>query len=313
VVVQRKHLVRSAYWYLVWEKREPLHSVTMLKFNSAWRFESPGPIPPDVAREFSDLIGKITTQGDVQPILELFKSYFASAAGTTSNWSSSAGWAQTDLESYISEAEANAPLFIEAFYDACESLGKKDIGVPDVNLINRILAKYDAGYQIRPPDLVSSKTDFSPVDVSQEVVSLDRQAQEIIQNSLSRSEKFLAEGENVAAVQELLWLLETISTAFEGLPTESGTVQGKYFNKIVLDLRKHNPGTTLNEVLDWITTLHGYLSAPKGGGIRHGTDIKKGAVTKPHEARLFCNLIRSYIRFLIGEHERLVGNKVLDS
>jgi hypothetical protein len=85
----------------------------------------------------------------------------------------------------------------------------------------------------------------------------------------------------------------------------NGNLQGKYFNKVILDLRKHSPGTTLNEVLDWITTMHGFLSASKGGGIRHGTDIKKSAVTKPkpHEARLFCNLIRSYIRFLIDEHE----------
>jgi hypothetical protein len=112
----------------------------------------------------------------------------------------------------------------------------------------------------------------------------------------------------------LLWLMETISTAFQGLNTGTGTVQGEYFNTIVADLRKHSQGTTLNEVLDWIKKLHGYLSSPTGGGIRHGADLKAGVVTKPHEARLFCNLIRSYIHFLIEEHERLTGHRqVLDS
>jgi len=94
--------------------------------------------------------------------------------------------------------------------------------------------------------------------------------------------------------------------AFDGVSRAStpapGTVQGKYLQQIVGDLRKHNQGTTLDQVLDWITTLHGFLSSTTGGGIRHGTHLKTGVVTKPHEARLFCNLIRSYISFLIAEH-----------
>jgi hypothetical protein len=96
-----------------------------------------------------------------------------------------------------------------------------------------------------------------------------------------------------------------VSTAFQGLNSGEGTIQGKYFNKIVADLQKHNRGTTLDQILAWIITLHGYLSSPTGGGIRHGTDLKAGIATQPDEARLFCNLIRSYITFLLTEHERL--------
>ena len=82
-------------------------------------------------------------------------------------------------------------------------------------------------------------------------------------------------------------------------------MEGKYFNKIVGDLRRHNQGTTFDQVLEWIAKLHGYLSSPTGGGIRHGTDLKVGIATTAGEARLFCNLIRSYISFLLAEHERL--------
>ena len=58
-------------------------------------------------------------------------------------------------------------------------------------------------------------------------------------------------------------------------------------------------------MLTWVTTLHGYLSSPTGGGIRHGANLKAGIEIQPNEARLFCNLIRSYISFLMAEHERL--------
>ena len=51
--------------------------------------------------------------------------------------------------------------------------------------------------------------------------------------------------------------------------------------------------------------LHGYLSSPTGGGIRHGLDLSDGNPVQINEARLYCNLIRSYITYLSTEHERL--------
>jgi len=278
----------------------------MLKFNGAWRFDSPGRIADDVSAEFSRLISRIAAQGDLQVVLEHFKNYFAGAAGTTSNWSSSASWAETDLRRCMNTAAENAPLFIEAFYDACEALQRAHphYVVPDVDLINRALSNHNGGYQIQPPDLVSQNAQHA-IEVPQRPLSLDQQAQEIIQRSLRQSEQFLSEGRDRQAVQEIIWLLETVSTAFQGLDTGSGTVQGKYFNKIAQDLRSHHKGKILEQVLAWVTTLHGYLSSPTGGGIRHGTDLKTGIVIQPNESRLFCNLIRSYISYLMAEHTRL--------
>jgi len=282
----------------------------MLTFDGAWRFDSPGPISHDVVREFSALIGKIASQGEQQRILEHFKSYFATAAGSTASWSSSASWAQTDLDTYMSQASENAPLFIEAFFDACEALQRMnpEIAVPNVARMNRVLAECQAGYKIAPPNLVSTNLETT-VPVVERTLSLDEQAQQIIQQSLHQSEALLAEGRNRQAVQEVLWLLETVSTAFKGLDAGTGSVQGKYFNKIAQDLRSHHRGTTLEQVLTWATTLHGYLSSPTGGGIRHGSDLTSGVTTQPGEARLFCNLIRSYILFLLSEHERLKSGR----
>ncbi len=279
----------------------------MLKFNAAWRFKTPASVPDAVVNECFALIEVSATQGDRKEILELFKRYFARAAGASASWSSTTSWAETDLQAYMKEAAANAPLFIEAFYDACEALRGRDADffAPDAKMINAILSKHDAGFEVQPPNLIASHTPVAPIPVPTEPPSLDERAREIIQSSLHQSEQLLSEGLCRQAVQELLWLLETVSTAFRGLETGAGTVQGKYFNKIVNDLRRHNRGNTLEQILDWITTLHGYLSSPTGGGIRHGADLKTDIAMQPNEARLFCNLIRSYISFLMTEHERL--------
>jgi hypothetical protein len=279
-----------------------MHAV--LKFNPAWRFQSPGPIADGVHGDFFELIGKVVAQVDRQKGLEHFKHYFAGAAGMTSNWSSSASWAVSDLHSYMSEAAANAPLFIEAFHDACLAYNAQGIAVPDMALINAVLARNGAGYQINGQELQATSSQLS-IAPPERLPSLDEQALEIIQKSLKQSEEYLTAGQIRPAVQEILWLLETVSTLFQDLEVGENTVQAKYFNKIAQELRRHKKGTTLEQALDWATTLHGYLSSPSGGGVRHGANLKTGLTMQPHEARLFCNLIRSYINYLLSEYDQL--------
>jgi len=280
----------------------------MLHFDGAWRFDTPGPIAPEACNAFGELISRIVAQGDRNALLEHFKSHFAGAAGVPHNVSSSPSWAESDLQDLIRHASDNAPLFIEAFYNACEGLRQRNpqMGLPSVERINRVLAENAAGYEIRLPNLVATGTHV-PITVPERAISLTEQAQEIIQTSLQASERLLTEGHSRQAVQEILWLLETVTTAFRGISTQDGTIQGDYFNKIVGDLRTLGRGNNLKQILGWVTTLHGYLSAPKGGGIRHGIDLNEGVAVEANEARLFCNFIRSYITFLIVEHERLSG------
>jgi hypothetical protein len=278
----------------------------MLHFDGAWRFDSPGPIPNGVERAFDDFIHKVAAQGERQTLLEHFKGYFARATGQPHYFSSNESWAESDLQSLMRQAAENAPVFIEAFYDACEDLRAHNpgMGLPDANRINRVLAENGAGFEIQPPNLIATRQ-HSPIAVPQQSISLAAQAQEIIEGSLQESERLLAEGRNRPAVQEILWLLETVATAFRGISTEDGDIRGSYFNRIVVDLRAMGRGKSLEQILGWMMTLHGYLSAPKGGGIRHGLDLSEGVAVQPGEARLYCNLIRSYITFLITEHERL--------
>ena len=89
------------------------------------------------------------------PSWNISKSYFAAASGTTSSRSSSASWAETDLHVYMNGAAENAPLFIAAFYDACETLkaNNPEFYTPDATMINAVLLKYGVQFEIRPPNL----------------------------------------------------------------------------------------------------------------------------------------------------------------
>lgn len=117
------------------------------------------------------------------------------------------------------------------------------------------------------------------------------------------SERLLDAGQGRRAVQEILFLLESITTAFRGMGEDTVTIQGKYFGPIISEMKRRERGKAQENILNWMTILHGYLSSPTGGG-RHGTDLKEGIAIQPHEARLYCNLARSYLTFLLEEHDQ---------
>ena len=275
----------------------------MLQLEKSWRFTSPGPVPREVVNAFYEFIERIAQQGESKRIVESFKAAFSGGGG---GWSSSLSWAWSDLNETMSRAAENAPLFIEAFWDTCSELEADGLVVPDTALINRVLGEHGAGFELQPPRLIPV-CEFAPVAVPQPTPSLAAQANTLIMGSLDAADRLLAEGQGRRAVQELLWLLETISTAFRGLSASDSSVQGKYFNKIVNEMRAQGKGTAQEHILTWMMTLHGFLSSPTGGGVRHGTDLQAGIAIQPHEARLYCNLIRSYLTYLIQEHERQAG------
>ena len=243
----------------------------MLVFDGAWRFDFPGEIASGVVGDFFDLVGQIAAQfPSRQGVLEHFKRYFAASASESDWHSSNLRFAESDLQDYMSKSGGNAPLFIEAFYDACLSLYEQypDITIPGVARINRVLYENEAGYEVAPPNLIFCNPQ-PRVPVPARLPSFRQQAQEAFQELLASSEKALAEGHPRQAVSELLWLLETIATAFRGVEVGDGTVGEKYFNPIVSDLKRYG-GNNLKPVLAWIESLHGYLSsrrAARGGSI----------------------------------------------
>ena len=278
----------------------------MLQFDGNWRYDSPGALNSQGIDEFRKLINRICGQGRRWTILEHFKRHFASAAERDYVASSSEDWASSDLDRDMSEAAENAPLFIEAFFRACAELKRTHPGMalPDVARLNRILADADAGFQIDFPSLIATREHLA-ISVPEQTPSLEHKARELIDEALSTSDQLLNEGSGRRAVQEILWLLETVSTAFRGEEVLDGNIQGTYFNKIISELRRHGGGHQ-EHILRCMIALHGYLSAPKGGGVRHGVDLKEGLELSGNEARLYCNLIRSYLVYLIAEHERLI-------
>lgn len=268
----------------------------MLEMPAAWRFGNPGELDAGAVNAFYDLVLKIAAQRETWSIIELFKSRFGG-----SSRSSSEDWAKSDLHVCMHAAASNAPSFIDAFWSACHAAQSDNFGiaVPDETVANKILADFGEPYEIRPPRLVS-RGQIPPPEIVIPEQSLTSRGRAVVQKSLLQADEFLLAQKPRQAVQEIIWLLETVTTAFEGRESGTGTIDGKYFNDIIKDLQRHNADTALREVMGWVKKLHGFLSSPSGGAVRHGMHLERGKDVDMKEAELFCNLTKSYIGYLLA-------------
>lgn len=209
------------------------------------------------------------------------------------------------LRGAMYEASRNAPVFLDAFYTASAKIAvaRPDVQIPTHETMNKMLENFGIGYRISPPNLLLiEELDLVPVPTT----SLIEKAHEEFTLAVGRSEAFLRDHKPRQAVEEVLWLLESVATAFSGISVGTTLVHGKYFNEILKSLRHAKPSSILEKALSWLQTFHGYLSSPTGGGIRHGRALDLSTLA-PHEAELFCNLTRSYISYLLSEYEQLRG------
>lgn len=270
-----------------------------LTMPTAWRYGTPGSMPPVAVNAFNSLIHTIAGQTESSwSIFELFKAKFN---GGSSN-SSSESWAISDLHDAMMAAAGNAPVFISAFWDGCMQVhaSQPEIGLPDADVVNQILYEHEVPFEVRYPVLMVRHPQ-TPIVVQAPEKSVGERAYALIHSSLNQADRLLLEQRPRQAVQEILWLLETVSTAFNGQESGAGTVEGKYFNDIIRTMRNHNPRSALAEALGWMTKMHGYLSSPGGGGVRHGTQLAADVSPTLREAHLYCNLTRSYINYLLAE------------
>ena len=287
----------------------------MLTFDPIWRFRPPandalhhGTVPREAVEEFARMIRRVAVGPSKKVIWERVKRRFSGVVGTEYGPSSSADYAEFDGGNLMAEASNNAPLFLEALYDVWSEMASQEgMHVPPVvELLNAVLVQYEIGFRISPPELVVLGEAPQLVEVNLPVTeTLARTSREVIRNSLNRATEHLQRGDDRAAVMESLWLLDSVTTVFSGLQLGAGEVNGIYFNTIVNDLRRLQPDTGLAQIVRWMESMYGYLSSPGGGQIRHGMNLNDAVRLNSNEARLYCNLTRSYIEFLLSEHERL--------
>jgi hypothetical protein len=113
------------------------------------------------------------------------------------------------------------------------------------------------------PHFQSSSVDWASADLNRAMqraaanapLFIEAQAITRLQESLTRADELLAAGRGRQAVQETLWVLESLATAFRGVASASEAVGGRYFSEIARDLRRMHRGTNLAHALRWAQQL----------------------------------------------------------
>jgi len=134
-----------------------------LKFQDRrWRFRSPGALPDRAVDAFLAMIDAIGEQKERKGVYELFKDCFR---GSPTPSSTSTTYARYDLEQLMKEVAPNAPRFIAAFLQGCDTRAAHDEDVPDIDIVNEVLAEHEAGYQVVGDTLVATTESVNEVPV----------------------------------------------------------------------------------------------------------------------------------------------------
>lgn len=283
-----------------------------LTFPGEWRFRRPvglEPIKPEAINLFYDLIAKIAAQGNAWNVFEMFKGHFATTVGSVHARSSSESWAITDLFNYMNQAADNPVLYFHALYSGFSvARDRMNLAIPDDALVNEICRANGIPVAITDGQLSLTLQATPPVPIPAPPPSLREESVQLLEQSINRAEQLLSENRGREAVQEILWVLESLVTGFRGTALPEGLVKGKYFNQIIRELKQNNPDSTLERAIEWCEQLHGYLSSPTGGSVRHGIDLASGVPLATEDARFFCNLIRSYVGYFQAEYHKTRSN-----
>jgi hypothetical protein len=199
-------------------------------------------------------------------------------------------------------AADNAPAFIAAFWDGCEEVRGQypEVGLPDVDIVNGILFDHGVPYEIRPPELLA-RNPQTPIPVQAPEKSIGERSVELVHASLVQADRLLLEQRHARPCRISSGSLRPCRLRSRGSAPGPERSRANMSTTSSGTCAPSTPAARWPEALGWMTRMHGFLSSPSGGDVRHGTQLAADVSPTLKEAHLYCNLTRSYIGYLLAE------------
>ena len=161
--------------------------------------------------------------------------------------------------------------------------------------MNRILGAHGIGYRLAPPNLETLGEPAPLIEVVIPAATRGRARTEVIRAYLSTALLIISSGGRIALRDGIVMATGQRDYHLQRACFAERPGERRLLNTIVGDLRRLQLGGVLPHATRWMEALYGYLSAPGGGQIRHGMNLSNEIQLNRNEARLYCNLIRSYM------------------
>jgi len=285
-----------------------------MKYPPAWRFAPPkdtdrvnSTVPEEALEELLRLASRaagLHPRGR-EAGLEHMKHSISATSGRGYSPSSSESWAETDLRRLLEGLKDEPPVLIEGIVTGCRSITDSEGRsiLDDPTPINRIMEKFGMGYRISGDEILLGES--IPPPTVEPVPSLIEQTAAELGKAWKRADQLLDEGHPDEAVAKIWFVLESILTVFRGLKVGDQTVEGAYFNKVVHSLKGTEIDPTFKMVLDLASRVHGQLSDPSTGRLRHGSELGIPPIS-PQEGRFLVGFAKSLGYYICSEYQRLL-------
>jgi len=264
---------------------------------SALRFPRSGttrPLDANAVDELLALARRVQSSQGEKSVLETFKKHFSRASGDGYAPSSDLSWAETDFWRHAQSAADDAPNFIAAFCNACEELEGRGASIPDLSLVNEILASYGCPYQVRDGELIDS----APLVESPKVALGPRDS---VAKALADATALLAQSGAVSGIDRAHtalhgYLIHLCSAANITVPTDASTT------RLFKELRKNHSAFIPqgNRAADITNVLHALASVLDSlSPIRNKASlVHPNELLEEPEAMIALNATRTLFRYI---------------
>jgi hypothetical protein len=257
-------------------------------------------MPSKAANRLLELARQVQGGPDRRDRLETFKEYFSSAMGESCSRSSSASWADADLDTIEARARKAAPGYIAAFYDALEALRLAGSSVPSTMIINEVLREEGVPFRIDGETLLDASGGVP-------VPSVPEPPDQMVREALNDAKALHGNGAG-RAVDRMhtaihAYFLHLARTA--EIPIESDPTTGRLFRV----LREQHPalqpvGPRAEDITKMLKALAGAVEALSP--LRnHASAAHPNPVLDHPEAEAFANCVRTLFSYAIACVERL--------
>jgi hypothetical protein len=288
-------------------QRENLHGVHRegsmpIRVSASVQFPLAGSVvsmPAKAAEKMMQLARRVQGGPSRKERLEVLKEHFSTAMGQSCSTSSSADWAEADLDMIEVRARESAAGYIVAWFNAMEALSLEGATVPGIAVLNEVLREESVPFRIEGDELLRSHS-------SVQAVAVPESPDQVVRDALNDARTLSANG--------VARSVDRLHTAIHGyflnlaraekIAVDESASTARLF-RVLRDQHPglHATGPRAADITKMLQALAGAVEALSP--LRnHASPAHPNPVLDAPEAEAFANCVNTIFSYVIASVER---------
>jgi len=223
--------------------------------------------------------------------------------------STSVEWAANDFRQRAYSARESARSFLADILEGFRQIERYGFPTRSEADVNTVLREVRSRWRVAN-GLAQVNTTASGVDTRNQGLAISEGCRREIDASVDKAEILLANGDGRDAVREMVDLMETVTSAFQGREFGGRKFKGKNLSHVAKSLASLGDDEFIRHAMHEMERFYGLMSS-RERGVRHGKlweVLESGADIDILAAQLYCDMARAYMNFILATYDKIGGD-----